>query len=323
MPTGSRQLLGVWQRFRPDAPGAGHAVRHRQRTGPTELESSFRVGAGPKVSAGLTVQPMRVPGTPFPWPGQGHKTRRPRDRPQRQDIRNERIREEGSKVGLRCTTGCTDRDQARGVERSHRLETLHRELPGPVADLPEIPSHLHPQPSFRCRAEGFRQPYRHLDRNPVRSFKSSESARRVTPRPSAARVTLRPRGSRHCRLTMPPGCGGLCIPMPGLLGDSPHRPQRPPRRPRTGKSHASFLIPNPHNAPSTRANGAPQVHALRSAAEIERRQNIPQPLHVRRRDKPARPAFVERLQPAMPDDAITSHSYRVACQLAICIPPFA
>ncbi len=165
MPTGSRQLLGVWQRFRPDAPGAGHAVRHRQRTGPTELESSFRVGAGPKVSAGLTVQPMRVPGTPFPWPGQGHKTRRPRDRPQRQDIRNERIREEGSKVGLRCTTGCTDRDQARGVERSHRLETLHRELPGPVADLPEIPSHLHPRPSFRCRAEGFRQPYRHLDRN--------------------------------------------------------------------------------------------------------------------------------------------------------------
>ena len=50
---------------------------------------------------------------------------------------------------------------------------------------------------------------------PTLSLTSSERACRVSPRPSAARVTDKPRGSRHCRRTMPPGCGGLCIDMVG------------------------------------------------------------------------------------------------------------
>ena len=94
---------------------------------------------------------------------------------------------------------------------------------------------------------------------PERSFTSSDSACRVTPYPLAARVTSRPRGSRHCLFTMPPGCGGLCIPRTGLLSDSPRNPHRRPRRRRTGTSRASCPIPKPHNvpssAPSTRADG--------------------------------------------------------------------
>ena len=45
---------------------------------------------------------------------------------------------------------------------------------------------------------------------PGYSLTSRERAWRVTPSPLAARVRLRPRGSRHCRRTIPPGCGGLC-----------------------------------------------------------------------------------------------------------------
>ena len=44
--------------------------------------------------------------------------------------------------------------------------TLPRDLLGAVAGLPEIVGHLHPQPSLGRRAEGFRQPDRHLDRDP-------------------------------------------------------------------------------------------------------------------------------------------------------------
>jgi hypothetical protein len=35
--------------------------------------------------------------------------------------------------------------------------------------------------------------------------KSTRFGSELRPRPSAARVTVRPNGSRHCRLTMPPG----------------------------------------------------------------------------------------------------------------------
>jgi len=46
---------------------------------------------------------------------------------------------------------------------------------------------------------------------PVCSFTRLDNVCRVTSKPSAARVMLKPRGSRHCRLIMPPGCGGLCM----------------------------------------------------------------------------------------------------------------
>ena len=64
------------------------------------------------------------------------------------------------------TTGCTERDQAHGVEQSRCHETLHRELSGAISGLPEVPGHLHTQPGLRRRAEGFRQPYRHFHRTP-------------------------------------------------------------------------------------------------------------------------------------------------------------
>ena len=57
-----------------------------------------------------------------------------------------------------------------------------------------------------------RQPHRQLPpETPARSFTSSESAWRVTPKPCAARVTDNPRGSTHSRFTIPPGCGGECL----------------------------------------------------------------------------------------------------------------
>ena len=58
-------------------------------------------------------------------------------------------------------------------------------------------------------------------------FTSSESACRVTPKPSAARVTVKPRGSRHCRFTIPPGCGGLCMAMISLACGSRTRSRWP------------------------------------------------------------------------------------------------
>ena len=58
-------------------------------------------------------------------------------------------------------------------------------------------------------------PYR--PKPPCVRSRASESACRVTPSPAAARVTDRSRGSRHCRFTIPPGCGGFRIAMLELL----------------------------------------------------------------------------------------------------------
>ena len=50
-------------------------------------------------------------------------------------------------------------------------------------------------------------------------FTRPDSVCRVTSRPAAALVTLKSRGSRHCRLIMPSGCGGLCMVMVTTLID--------------------------------------------------------------------------------------------------------
>ena len=67
----------------------------------------------------------------------------------------------------------------------------------------------------------------------------------MTPRPCAARVTESPSGSRHCRFTIPPGCGGLFIAMTSLLNDSPRNQHRLPIRLRknsVGAIHVSHAF---------------------------------------------------------------------------------
>ena len=83
-----------------------------------------------------------------------------------------------------------------------------------VAGLPELVGRLHSQPGFRGRAEGLRQPDGHLHRNPcslVHQLRKRLPGNAQTLRGPASRSN--PRGSRHCRFTIPPGCGGLAMAM--------------------------------------------------------------------------------------------------------------
>ena len=55
---------------------------------------------------------------------------------------------------------------------------------------------------------------------PVFPLTSFDRVWRATPRCFAASVTDKPRGCRHCRLTIAPGCGGFCMAMTSLPNDN-------------------------------------------------------------------------------------------------------
>ncbi len=130
--------------------------------------------------------------------------------------------------------------------RSGRHKAFHHDLPGVAAGLPEIVGHLHPRQVSGVEPKASDSRIATSTDIPVRPFTCSKSACRVTSKPSAARVTVRPRGSRHCRFTMPSGCG--------VHIDRPPRRRPPLDRPASTSTKPRTPLPIPPAAPGSMAS---------------------------------------------------------------------
>jgi hypothetical protein len=82
-----------------------------------------------------------------------------------------------------------------------------------AADLRKfVLSLLHKPAVFRA-SEHFGQPNGHLGGNPALSIHQFRKRVARDAEASAASVTVKPKGSMHCRRTTPPGCGGFFMVM--------------------------------------------------------------------------------------------------------------
>ena len=198
---------------RPSLPPIGaHCPLRCLRRGTAAARSRIRGRGGPPPPAGRTAKHHR---------GHRETTARPMPHP---PAALDRVESEGP--GYRAVLPSW---KARVTRLRSAPPRSARRVPEPARDRRPSASPAMSRASSRMPSTGLIAISTEI---PVRSFTSSESACRVTPSPLAARVTERPRGSRHCRFTMPPGCGGLCIPMTSLLfSGSPHSPHRPRTRP--------------------------------------------------------------------------------------------
>ena len=99
----------------------------------------------------------------------------------------------------------------RASARNPARKARHLQVARALFRLPRIIFELHLEPRFSGAADCLFQLYGHFRRHAGMAVRGSDSALRVTPRPFAEPVTVRPSGSRHSSLMISPRCGGSCI----------------------------------------------------------------------------------------------------------------